>query len=109
SRKADTIATLTAEHNAVPLVRTALLKPLDAPRQVSLPGSTQAFDSATLYARATGYISKRNVDIGSRVHAGDVLAVIAAPELDQQLAQACAQLAQLQAARARPQANMGLA
>src|ERR1700733_10847364 len=109
SRKADTIATLTAEHNAVPLVRTALLKPLDAPRQVSLPGSTEAFDTATLYARATGYIAKRNADIGSRVHAGEVLAVIAAPDLDQQLAQARAQVIQLQAALEQSRANMELA
>lgn len=50
-----------------------------APRQLDLPGTTMAFDSATIFARATGYISKRMVDIGSRVKAGDVLAVIAAP------------------------------
>jgi multidrug efflux pump subunit AcrA (membrane-fusion protein) len=87
-RQAETIATLTAERDAVPVVRTEVLKPLETPRQVDLPGSTQAFDTATLYARATGYIGKRNVDIGSHVHAGDVLAVIAAPDLDQQLAQA---------------------
>ena len=60
----------------------------------TFPATLQAFDSATLFARATGYIAKRDVDIGSRVHAGDVLAVIAAPDLDQQLAQARAQLAQ---------------
>ncbi len=49
-------------------------------------------EQANLYARATGYISTRNVDIGSKVRAGDVLAIIAAPDLDQQLAQARAQL-----------------
>jgi RND family efflux transporter MFP subunit len=49
------------------------------------------------------------VDIGSRVHTGDVLAVIAAPDLDQQLAQALAQLVQLQAALVQAQANMDLA
>jgi RND family efflux transporter MFP subunit len=108
-RQAQTIATLTAQRDAVPVVRTAVLKPLDTPRQVSLPGSTQAFDTATLYARATGYISKRNVDIGSHVHAGDVLALIAAPDLDQQLAQARAQVVQLQAALVQSQANMELA
>ncbi|MGB6919683.1 MAG: efflux RND transporter periplasmic adaptor subunit, partial [Methylovirgula sp.] len=64
---------------------------------------------ATVYARATGYISTRNVDIGSRVHAGDVLAVISAPDLDQQLLQARAQVAQLQAAVAQAQSNMQLA
>jgi RND family efflux transporter MFP subunit len=108
-RQAETIATLTAERDAVPVVRTEVLSPQDAPRQIELTGSTQAFDSATLYARATGYIGKRNVDIGSRVHAGDVLAVIAAPDLDQQLAQSRAQRVQLQAALVQSQANMELA
>src|SRR5262249_16814779 len=51
-----------------------------------------------LHARATGYIGVRDVDIGDKVRKGDVLAVIAAPDLDQQLAQAKAQLAQFQAA-----------
>jgi RND family efflux transporter MFP subunit len=108
-RQAETIATLTAERDGVPVVRTQLLKPLDTPRQIELTGSAQAFDTATLFARATGYISKRFVDIGSRVHAGDVLAVIAAPDLDQQFAQARAQLVQLQAVLAQSQANMELA
>jgi RND family efflux transporter MFP subunit len=96
-REASADATLAAQRDAVPVVRTMVLRALDTPREIELPGSTQAFDTATLYARATGYISKRNVDIGSRVHAGDVLAVIAAPDLDQQLVQARAQLVQLQA------------
>ncbi len=108
-RQAATIATLQAGRDAVPVVRTTILKPLEAPRQIDFPGSTQAFDSAMLYARATGYISKRNVDIGSRVHAGDVLAVIAAPDLDQQLVQARAQLVQMQASLAQSQTNMELA
>ncbi len=108
-RQAETNAMLTIERDAVPVVNTAILKPLDTPQRIDLPGSTQAFDTATLFARATGYIGKRNADIGSRVHAGDVLAVIAAPDLDQQLAQAQAQLVQLQAALAQSQANMELA
>ena len=108
-RQAATLATLAAQRNAVPVVRTAVLKAVDTPREIQLPGSTQAFDTATIYARATGYIAKRNVDIGSRVHAGDVLAIIAAPDLDQQLAQAQAQLVQMQAALAQSQANMELA
>lgn len=56
-----------------------------------------------------GHISKRNVDIGSRVHAGDVLAVIAAPELDQELAQARAELVQLQAGVVRARADAKVA
>jgi len=109
NRAAATIATLEAAQAAVPVVHTALARAEETPLQIDLPGTIQAFDSATLYARATGYIGKRNVDIGSRVHVGEALAVISAPELDQQLAQARAQLAQMQAALAQAQANMELA
>jgi RND family efflux transporter MFP subunit len=108
-RQAETIATLAAERDAVPVVHTAILKPLATSRRIELTGSAQAFDTATLFARATGYIGTRFVDIGSRVRAGDVLALIAAPDLDQQLAQARAQLVQLQAALVQSQANMELA
>jgi RND family efflux transporter MFP subunit len=69
----------------------------------------QAFDEATLYARATGYIAERRVDIGSRVHKGDVLAVISAPDLDQQLEQARAQLLQMQASLQQAVAQRALA
>jgi RND family efflux transporter MFP subunit len=109
AQRAATIATLEAQREAVPVVRTAVVKAVDAPRQIDLPGTIQAFNSATLFARATGYISVRNVDIGSRVKAGDVLAVIAAPELDQQLDQARGQLAQMQAAVTQAVADMDLA
>jgi len=108
-RVAAADATLVAQRDAVPVVRTIVLEALDAPRDIELPGSTQAFDTATLYARATGYVAKRYVDIGSRVRAGTVLAVIAAPELDQQLAQARAQLVQLKANVVQAQANVKVA
>jgi RND family efflux transporter MFP subunit len=84
--------------NAVPTVQTAIAKRVDAPEDITLPGQTEAFDTATIYARATGYIARRRVDIGSRVHAGDLLVLIAAPDTDAQLAQAEAQLLQYQAA-----------
>ena len=108
-RDAEAVATLQARHQAVPVVRVAPVELVTTPRVIDLPGTIQAFDSATLYARATGYISVRNVDIGSHVRAGDVLAVIAAPDLDQQLAQARGQLVQLQAAVAQAVANRDLA
>jgi RND family efflux transporter MFP subunit len=101
--------TLQQERSLVPQVRTAQVKVSDAPRMLSLPGNIEAFDSAIIYARATGYIAKRNVDIGSKVKAGDVLATIAAPDLDQQLVQARAQLVQLDAAIAQAHANQELA
>ena len=106
SRHAAAVATLAAMRDAVPVVRTQTIRLNDTPREIELPGSTQAFDTATLYARATGYISKRNVDIGSHVHAGDVLAVISAPDLDQQFAEARAQLMQLQANVLQAQAQL---
>jgi RND family efflux transporter MFP subunit len=102
-------AALAAQRDAVPVVRTAVLKPVKTAREIELPGSTQAFDAATLFARATGYIGARNVDIGSRVHKGDVLVVITAPDLDQQLAQARAELVQLQANVLQTQANAKVA
>jgi len=109
ARSAAAQDALQTRQNAVPLVRSMVVKTNDAPRVVDLPGTMQAFDAATLYARATGYISVRNVDIGSQVHKGDVLAVIAAPDLDQQLAQARAQLLQMQAALQQAQAGRSLA
>jgi RND family efflux transporter MFP subunit len=108
-RRDAALETERQQENAVPVVRIARVRANSAPRVLDLPGSTEAFDAATVYARATGYISKRNVDIGSEVKAGDVLAIIAAPDLDQQLLQAEAQVAQLQAAVAQAQANLQLA
>lgn len=108
-RREAALQTEKLQEDAVPVVRVATVGVNSAPRVLDLPGSTEAFDAATVYARATGYIAKRNVDIGSKVKAGDVLAIIAAPDLDQQLLQAEAQVAQLQAAVAQAQSNMQLA
>jgi len=107
-RRAAAAAVMEARKTLVPAVRTLVVQEDLQPRTIDLPGSMAAFDSATLYARATGYISVRNVDIGSKVHKGDVLAVIAAPDLDQQLVQTKAQLLQLEAAVRQAQANADL-
>jgi RND family efflux transporter MFP subunit len=64
---------------------------------ISLPGNIQAFVDAPVYARTSGYLKKWYSDIGTRVKAGDLLAEIDAPEVDQQLAQAKAQLSTSQA------------
>jgi RND family efflux transporter MFP subunit len=108
-RRDAALETQKQQQDDVPIVRIARVGTNSAPRVLDLPGSTEAFDYATVYARATGYIAKRNVDIGSRVRAGDVLAIIAAPDLDQQLLQAEAQVAQLQASIAQAHSNMQLA
>ncbi|MGO4518217.1 efflux RND transporter periplasmic adaptor subunit [Terriglobus sp. 2YAB30_2] len=66
--------------------------------QLILPGNIEPLYTANLYARVDGYLDRRNVDIGTKVRAGQVLAVISSPEIDQQLSQAKATLAQSQAA-----------
>ena len=76
---------------------------------VTLPATTNAFQAANIYARASGYITERNVDIGSHVKTGDLLAAITAPELDHQIAQAEASLAQAKASRRQTKANRELA
>ena len=66
-------------------------------QELILPGNISAVHQATLYARATGYISRWFVDIGDNVKEGQLLAEIAAPDLDQELAQAQEQLRQSKA------------
>ena len=63
-----------------------------------LPGQTQAYTDAPIYAQTSGYLKKWYFDIGAKVKAGDVLAEIDTPEVDQELAQAHAQLEVAQAA-----------
>lgn len=65
---------------------------------LSLPGTLQAYYDASLYARVPGYVKSWNKDIGAHVRKGDLLAVIDTPELDQQIAQARADLGAAQAA-----------
>src|SRR5882672_6083000 len=61
-----------------------------------LAGTTQAIQDAIIYARTSGYLSKRYVDIGDRVRQGQLLAEIASPEIEQQLSQSRANLLQSQ-------------
>lgn len=68
-----------------------------APAVVTLPAAIAALQDTPIYARTTGYIASWTADIGDRVKAGQVLAVIDGPDLDQELNQARANLAQAQA------------
>jgi RND family efflux transporter MFP subunit len=76
---------------------------------VTLPGTTAAFAAANIYARATGYIAKRNVDIGDHVKTGELLAELSVPELDDQISQNEATLEQLKSASQQAQASKDLA
>jgi RND family efflux transporter MFP subunit len=109
SRYREVMATAEQQRDFVPEVQTAEVRAADQTRVVSLPGTTAAFAAANIYARATGYIDKRPVDIGDHVKSGDLLAQITAPELDHQIAQAEATLAQARATLLQAQANTDLA
>jgi RND family efflux transporter MFP subunit len=105
---AQVVATAKEESEFVPHVRVAPVRASSSTWPVTLPGTTSAFAAANIYARATGYISRREVDIGDRVKTGQLLAEITAPELDHQISQAEATLAQLKAALQQAQANRDL-
>jgi RND family efflux transporter MFP subunit len=64
---------------------------------LTVPGTVQAFSESPIYARVNGYLRAWNTDIGTHVRKGQLLAVIEAPEVDQQLTQARAILSQAQA------------
>jgi RND family efflux transporter MFP subunit len=90
---------------AIPTVSVIRPKPGTMQNNLVLPGNIQAFIDSPIYARASGYLKKWYVDIGMKVKAGQVLAEIDAPELDQQVRQATAAVAQAQAALEQALAN----
>ncbi|PYK54575.1 MAG: efflux transporter periplasmic adaptor subunit [Verrucomicrobia bacterium] len=63
----------------------------EKPKELILPGTFQAIKQTTIYPRSNGYVKSWKVDIGDNVQAGQLLAEISTPEVDQQLAQARAQ------------------
>jgi len=87
------------ETNELAVPNVAVITPEHgAPQQeVVLPGTTQAFQDAAIYARTNGYLRKWYVDIGAHVQAGQLLADIDTPEVDRQLEQARADLATAEA------------
>jgi multidrug efflux pump subunit AcrA (membrane-fusion protein) len=109
SLKQEVMATAKQQHDFVPSLHVATVEANPATISVTLPGTTAAFAAANVYARATGYIAKRNVDIGDPVKAGDLLAELAVPELDHQISQNEATLDQLKSALRQARANRDLA
>jgi RND family efflux transporter MFP subunit len=109
SQEREVAATAEQERDFVPSLRVATVEASPATVSVTLPGTTAAFAAANIYARATGYIAKRNVDIGDRVKAGDLLAQLAVPELDDQISQNEATLNQLKSAQEQAEAQQKLA
>jgi RND family efflux transporter MFP subunit len=103
------IATNAAAQRFVPNVKVATVRASDDTLDVTLPATTLAFEAANIFARASGYIEVRKVDIGDHVKKGDLLAEITAPELDHQIAQNQATLQQDHATLQQATASRDLA
>ena len=87
-------AALRTETNDLAVPSVSVVHPkVGAPlSEITLPGNIQAFTDSPIYARTNGYLKKWYVDIGARVTAGQLLADIETPEVDQQIDQARADL-----------------
>jgi multidrug efflux pump subunit AcrA (membrane-fusion protein) len=108
-RDQDTKKQAENQKNAVPVVEVIRVQNAPPANDLTVPGTTTPLTQANVYARSSGYLKKRYVDIGDRVHQGQLLAVIDAPDLDQQVDQARASLRQAQSQLAQQQSLLDLA
>jgi RND family efflux transporter MFP subunit len=107
SRKmADAKLSQWTEEQAVQTVAVATPDTRGKRTTLDLPGRLEAYTQAQLYARVSGYVKEWKADIGAPVKAGDLLAEIDAPDLDQQIMQAQASLASAQANLTLAQATL---
>ena len=95
--KADVTLKQATDEAAVITVNVVNPKPGDPVRDIRLPGVTQAFIDAPIFARTSGYLKRWYFDIGAQVKQGQLLAEIDSPEVDQQLQQARSDLETAQA------------
>jgi len=95
-----------AERETLPTVLVAAARRAPAVTDLLLPGNITPLMEASIYARSSGYLRRRLVDIGDHVRAGQLLALIEAPDLDQQVAQARAAVAQAEQQLAQAQAQL---
>ena len=107
-REREAAAAEAAKEEKVTLPRVAAVKVKRAPQdlETALPGTISPLVEASVFARAAGYVKKRFVDIGDHVKAGQLVAEIEAPELDQQVAQARAAVSQAQQQQGQASASL---
>jgi RND family efflux transporter MFP subunit len=96
-RELQLVAEADTHNEALPQVSVMTARRADRHGNLILPGNIQAVTEAPILARAEGFVQRRYVDIGDRVTAGQLLAEIEAPDLDQQLRQVQAAVQQAQA------------
>lgn len=95
-----------AIQDAIPVVNVITAGPAPGAAELELPGNIEAIQTAPISARTNGYLRRWYADIGDRVKAGQLLAEIDTPEVDQQLQQSRATLTQSQASLAQAEANL---
>lgn len=105
-RQLQITAEANAQQESLPEVTVVTAARGSAMGELVLPGNIQAVTEAPLLARADGYVVHRYADIGDRVAAGQLLAEVQAPDLDQQVRQAQASVEQAQADLARASAAL---
>jgi multidrug efflux pump subunit AcrA (membrane-fusion protein) len=105
-KKADALAKQREQEQ--PQVDVVQVRRSNTPGELTVPGTTAPLTEAFIYARANGYLRKRLVDIGDHVKKGQLLALIDAPDLDQQVEQARHQLRQAEAQENQQQAQLDL-
>ena len=98
-----------AVQNSIPNVSVVQAQEAPASSDLQLPGDVEAIQVASISAQTTGYLRRFHADIGDRVRAGQLLAEIDTPEVDQQLQQARANVAQAVASLGQAQANLAQA
>jgi RND family efflux transporter MFP subunit len=94
------------DNQAIPTVAVALPDAKVLNPTLDLPGRLEAYNRAPIFARVSGYLKSWSADIGARVKTGDVIAEIEAPDLDQQLLQARADLASAEASAKLSEATL---
>ncbi len=106
-RTTEQLASAAARRIATPpLVNAAQVTRAPVLTEVTFPGNITPITEAYIFARATGYLKRRYVDIGDRVSAGQLLAEIDAPDLDQQVTQAEAALSQAEGQLGQAEATL---
>jgi RND family efflux transporter MFP subunit len=105
-RDLEVIAESNSQNEALPNASVVAVTRASGMGDLVLPGNIQAVTEAPIVARADGYVKRRYVDIGDRVTAGQLLAEVDAPDLDQQVRQAQAAVDQSQADLARASAAL---
>lgn len=108
ARQKDLLAAAKAVTDRKPVVIATAARFAPAKDSIDLPGDLQSIVESPIFARADGYLQQRLVDIGDHVTSGQLMAVIETPELDQQIQQAKAALAQAQSALKELNADIAL-